>query len=98
MDRRMIEVRLKRLEKAFTNVLPIVNAKYQNGAMKRFYGTPPIEDLLSIDNPIIETSGSQFADLINAILHPLSNRNIDELELPEERKDDEKGKDQGNNT
>lgn len=93
MDRRMIEARLKRLEKAFANDLPIVDAKYQNGETKRFYGTPPIEDLLNADNPIIETAGSDFAELINAILHPLPNRDIDELEQPEEREEDEKGKD-----
>ena len=72
--------RLERLEKQCGGTLPVVNVVYEDGTQAVFYGLPPIEHITRSDNPIIQASGSEFADLVDAIIHPLPNRNIDDLE------------------
>lgn len=72
--------RLKELEQRAGSNLPDVIAEYQDGSRVLYKGLPPIEDIFSENNPIIRTAGSEFADLVNSILHPVPNRNIEELE------------------
>lgn len=72
--------RLEELEKRSGGVLPLVIAEYQNGERMEYKGLPPIEDFQRVDNPIVQTSGSEFADLVNVIIHPVPNRNIEDFE------------------
>lgn len=90
MDRRSILMRLKKLEKGLCTNLPEVYAVYEDGTIKQYQGTPPFDDIFSVNNPIVRTYGSCFADLINSIIHPLENRNIGDFEN-EEVKELEKG-------
>ena len=74
---RSIAYRLEKLEKDLKGVeLPIVKLLYENGHKATFYGTPPIEAF----NGVSLAYGSDFANLINAVLHPVPNRNIEDLE------------------
>lgn len=80
MNKRSIIARLEELEKKCGSTLPVVNAEYQNGEKATYYGLPPIEHLFRDDNPIIKTHGSEFAELVNVVLHPLPNRDISNFE------------------
>ena len=80
MRNRDIIARLERLEKICKVTLPVVVAEYSDGHQSTFYGLPPIEDILREDNPIIRTSGSEFAELLNAVIKPVPNRNIEDYE------------------
>lgn len=72
--------RLEQLEKRFENNQPIVYAEYQNGECIKYEGPPPVEHMFRNDNPIIKTYGSEFAELLNAIIQPVPNRNIEDYE------------------
>lgn len=89
MDKRAVLNRLKKLEQGLGTNLPEVYARYENGTIKKYQGMPPIEDMFCTENPIVSTYGSEFADLIDIIMHPVENRNIEDFE--EEVKKDEKG-------
>lgn len=75
-----IMARLERLEKICKATLPLVLAEYADGNQSTFYGLPPTEDILREDNPIVRTSGSEFAELLNAVINPVPNRNIEDYE------------------
>ena len=77
---RKIITRLENLERRNGLTLPVVIAEYQNGETIDYRGLPPIDHLLREDNPIIKTSGSDFAELVNAMIHPVDSRNIDAFE------------------
>ena len=89
MNRRSILARLEELEKRCGSNLPVVNVIYQNGDSATFYGTPPAEDMFREDNHIVRAWGSEFADMVNTLLHPVPNRNIEDFEgeIDHERKD-----------
>ncbi len=72
--------RLQQLEKRSGSMLPEVVAEYQNGDKIKYRGLPPMEHLFCEDNPIINTSGSDFAELVNALIHPLPNREFSDFE------------------
>lgn len=80
MDKRALYSRLKRLENALTNNLPVVDIKRQDGTITRFYGTPPYEELFNLVNPVVKAYGSSFAELLDVVIHPVPNRYIEELE------------------
>lgn len=80
MNKRSIIARLEELEKRCGNNLPVVNVTYRNGDGATFYGIPPVEDIFSEENPIVRAWGSEFADMVDTLLHPLPNRNIDDFE------------------
>ena len=86
MARKSIIARLEDLEKNCGSVLPLVKAKYANGDVVDYYGLPPIDDLFRDENPIMQTFGSEFAELVNTILHPCPNRNIEDFEGEPETK------------
>lgn len=79
MNRDIIR-RIEQLEKRFENNQPIVYAEYQNGECAKYEGLPPLEHICAEDNPIVHTYGSEFADLLNAIIHPVPNRYIEDYE------------------
>lgn len=72
--------RLKQLEQKYGINLPEVVAELADGTKVTCKGTPSADLLFDKENPIIKTSGSQFAELINAIINPLPNRNIEDFE------------------
>ena len=76
---RTIIDRIQALEKKCTDPLPVVIAVYQNGERATYKGCPPLEHFKG-DNPIMETSGSEFADMINVVLHPMPDREIADFE------------------
>ena len=47
------------------------------------------EDMFREDNHIVRAWGSEFADMVNTLLHPVPNRNIEDFEgeMDHERKD-----------
>ena len=73
---RSITYRLERLEAGKKNVLPKVIVEYAGGHEETFLGYPGNEKL----EKAIRTYGSDFAQLIDVILHPAPNRNIEDLE------------------
>lgn len=73
---RTIIDRIKALEKKCADPLPVVIAVYENGEKVTYKGLPPVEHFGRDINPIKETSGSEFADLLNTVLHPLPDREI----------------------
>ena len=77
---REIVKRIDRIERLHGKGFPEVVAIYADGTQITHKGSPPIEHLVSESNPIIRTFGSEFADMINAIIHPVSNRNIENYE------------------
>ena len=76
---RTIIDRIQALEKKCTDTLPVVIAAFQNGERATYKGCPPLEHFKG-DNPIVETSGSEFADMLNVVLHPIQNRDIADFE------------------
>lgn len=80
MQRNEILKRLMELERKIGQNLPEVYAEYNNGDKVKYYGLPPIDHLFREDNPINRTYGSSFADLINVLIHPIPNRNIEDFE------------------
>lgn len=93
MDKRALYSRLKRLENALMDNLPVVDIKRQDGTITRFYGTPPYEELFNLVNPVVKAYGSSFAELLDVVIHPVPNRYIEELE--KEEVEDEEGNNQG---
>ncbi len=77
---RNILARLEELERKSGADIPTVNAEYQNGERIKYHGLPPVDHLFREDNPIIKTSGSDFAELVNAMIHPKDNRSIEAFE------------------
>ncbi len=71
--------RIKALEGKFADPLPVVIAVYENGERATYKGCPPLEHFYG-NNCIMETYGSEFADLLNTVLHPLPNRDIADFE------------------
>lgn len=88
MRKQSIISRLEELERNHLMVLPVVNAEYQNGHKVKYNGLPPMEHLFGEENPIIKTSGSEFADLVNAMIHPLPNREFSDFEVIDKEKKD----------
>ena len=80
MNHKSIIARLEELERKSGLNLPVVYARYQNGETVKYYGLPPMGELFNDENPIIMTYGSSFADLVDALIHPVPNRDIEELE------------------
>lgn len=72
--------RLEVLEKRFGGTLPEVITEYRNGETVTYKGLPPMEHIFRLENPIIKTWGSDFADLVNDTIHPLPNRDIEDYE------------------
>lgn len=87
MRKQSIILRLEELERKNGLTLPVVNAEYQDGSVVKYNGLPPIEHLFREDNPIIKTFGSEFADLINALIHPLPNREFSDFEEDETKEE-----------
>lgn len=54
--------------------LPVVSVDYKDGTTKTFRAFP--DDLKNA----IKAYGCDFAELVNVILHPVPNRNIEDLE------------------
>lgn len=72
---RNIRHRLDILEKeAYKMPLPVVSVDYKDGTTKTFRAFP--DDLKNA----IKAYGCDFAELVNVILHPVPNRNIEDLE------------------
>lgn len=76
---RTIIDRIQALEKKCTNPLPVVIAVYHNGERVTYKGCPPLEHFEG-NNRIVETSGSEFADMLNVVLHPMADRDISDFE------------------
>lgn len=74
--------RIMQLEKQYQSNLPLVIAEYKNGEKVTYEGAPPIEELTS--GNIVDLSGSEFAELLNAIIHPAPNRNFEDFEPKQE--------------
>lgn len=77
-----IKSRLEKLEKNMLRQgkLPKVVLRYEDGSETIHGGFPPIENIMRGDNPAVLAYGSEFADMVNLIMHPVPNRNIEELE------------------
>ena len=72
--------RLQQLEKKSGSMLPEVIAEYQNGDKVKYRGLPPMDHLFREDNPVIKTSGSDFAGLVDTLIHPVPNREFSDFE------------------
>ncbi len=74
---------LKELERRIKKIqpvpMPMVILHYQNGREVAAYGYDALRMALE-DNTIISASGGDIAGLINAIIHPLPNRRIEDYE------------------
>ena len=75
--KRSIIAKLEKLE-AQHGCIPVVIAEYEDGNIVEYRGLPPIEHLF--DDKIKRTYGSEFADLVNTIIHPVSDRNFEDFE------------------
>lgn len=82
---RSIIARLEELERKNGLTLPVVNAEYQSGETVKYNGLPPMKHLFRDENPIVKTFGSEFADLVNALIHPLPNREFSDFEEMENK-------------
>lgn len=72
--------RLKELERKSEAALPIVFAEYQNRDTAIYRGLPPMDHIFREVNPIVRTWGSDFANMVNELLHPAPNRHIEDFE------------------
>ena len=72
--------RLKELERKSEAILPIVFAEYQYGDTAIYRGLPPMDHIFREVNPIVRTWGSDFANMVNELLHPAPNRHIEDFE------------------
>ena len=72
--------RIKQLELLYGSNIPEVIAEFADGTKTTCKGVPPAEMLFNTENPIIKTSGNKFADLVNVIINPVPNRNIEDYE------------------
>lgn len=76
-----VKRRLEELERRSGATLPGVFAEYQNGDTVTYRGLPPMDQIFRPENPIVRTWGSDFADMVNVLLHPVPNRHIEDLEV-----------------
>ena len=72
--------RIALLEQKYLVKLPVVMAEYEDGTVVCFEGTPPIGELARKENPVVKICGSEFAEMLNAIIKPVPNRNFDDFE------------------
>ncbi len=79
-NRKSIISRLEKLEKEYKDCIPLVYAEYRNGDVVTYKGMPPVDDITSNTNPIIRTYGSDFAEMVNVVIHPKPNRFIEDFE------------------
>lgn len=85
MQMSVIYRRLIELEKKSGAVLPVVFAEYQNSETVTYKGLPPINHIFRSENPIIRTWGSDFADMVNELIHPVPNRCIEDFAMFEKQ-------------
>ena len=73
---------LKRIDKLeqVRKCIPEVVAIYADGATTTYKGAPLCESFFDEVNPIIKTYGSEFAELLNAIINPVENRYLENYE------------------